>query len=95
MNQPFTNHTAQPTDKGKIVVSTSAMTAGERLWTMKDVCWQLQISDVSGWRLYKERGLKVIHIGRAIRVRESDLQAWLEKNATTSGSDSGTEGTVQ
>jgi excisionase family DNA binding protein len=60
--------------------------ASERLLTVKNVCERLQISAVTGWRLYSERGLKVIRIGRAIRVRESDLQAWLEKN-TSSGSD--------
>ena len=69
------------------------MTASERLLTLKNICERLQISSVTGWRLYSERGLKVIHIGRAIRVRESDLQAWLEKNS--SGGDNGAEGTTQ
>jgi excisionase family DNA binding protein len=72
------------------LIEETLMTAAssERLLTPKDVCERLQISAVTGWRLYSERGLKVIRIGRAIRVRESDLQAWLEKN-TSGGGDGG------
>ena len=61
---------------------------GERLLTLGDVRDRLQISRVTAWRLHAERGLRVVRIGRAIRVRESDLAAWLEKNATGNGSTS-------
>jgi excisionase family DNA binding protein len=73
--------------------TTGMMPASERLLTLKDVCGRLQISGVTAWRLHAERGLKVIRIGRAVRVRESDLEAWLEKN--TSGGDNGAEGTAR
>ncbi len=62
----------------------------ERLLTMKEVCARLQISAVTGWRLYAERGLRVVRIGKSIRVRKSDLDAWLDKNAS-----GGSEGKVQ
>jgi excisionase family DNA binding protein len=61
--------------------------ASERLLTLRNVCDRLQISDVTGWRLHSERGLKVIRIGRAIRIREADLEAWLEKNTSGGGVD--------
>jgi excisionase family DNA binding protein len=57
----------------------------QRLLTMRDVEARLQISPVTAWRLHAERGLRVIRVGRAIRVRESDLEAWLEKHATGNG----------
>jgi excisionase family DNA binding protein len=74
--------------------TTGMMPASERLLTLKNVCERLQISSVTGWRLYSERGLKVIRIGRAIRVRESDLEVWLEKN-TSGGGDNGVEGSAR
>ncbi|MBI5685539.1 MAG: helix-turn-helix domain-containing protein [Verrucomicrobia bacterium] len=58
---------------------------------MKDVCARLQVSAVMGWRLYAEHGLRVVRIGRAIRVRESDLATWLERNSSV-GSSSNDEG---
>ena len=68
----------------------STAASGERLLTIKDICERLQISAVTGWRLYAERGLRVVRIGKSIRVRESDLAAWLEKNAS-----GGSEGIAQ
>jgi excisionase family DNA binding protein len=59
--------------------------ASERLLTMKEVAARLQISAVTAWRLTAERGLRKISIGRCVRVRETDLQGWLERH--TSGGD--------
>ena len=70
---------------------TETAPASGRLLTVQDVCDRLRISAVTGWRLYSERGLKIIRIGRAIRVRETDLEAWLDKNAS-GGSEGGAEG---
>jgi len=64
---------------------------GERLLTLKDVCARLQISSVTAWRLYAERGLRVVKIGRAVRVRPEDLQAWLERNSTAGVSGDGAQ----
>jgi excisionase family DNA binding protein len=63
----------------------------KRLLTMKDVAERLQVSGVTAWRLHAERGLRVVRIGRSVRVRESDLEAWLDKNAS-GGSEGGAEG---
>ena len=65
-----------------------------RLLTLAQVAEQLQISRVTCWRLHAERGLRVIKIGRAIRVRESDLQAWLEQHSTSNGANELHGGTV-
>lgn len=59
--------------------NTNAATDGERLLTPKQLCERLQVSRVTGWKLTSERNLKYIRIGRSVRIRESDLQAWLEK----------------
>ena len=63
-------------------------TTNERLLTLKEVAERLQISRVTCWRLYAEHGLRVVRIGKAIRVRENDLQAWLEKNSSVNESKS-------
>lgn len=62
--------------------TTTNTASGERLLTPKELCARLKVSRVTGWKLTSERGLKCIHIGRSVRIRESDLAAWLEKNAT-------------
>lgn len=64
-------------------------TGGEKLLTLKDVAGRLQIGRVSVWRLYAERGLRVVKIGRAVRVRPSDLESWLAKNASGAGTGEG------
>ncbi len=51
------------------------------LLALAQVATRLQISRVTCWRLHAERGLRVVKIGRSIRVRPADLEAWLEKNS--------------
>ena len=68
----------QPSPQTATVTSAAA----ERLLTMKDVCERLQVSSVTGWRLHAQRSLKIIRVGRSIRVRESDLEAWIERNSS-------------
>ena len=76
--------------RGQVETNAEQSARIDRLLTVKEVCERLQISTVTGWRLYSERGLRVVHIGRSIRVREADLAAWLEKNASD-----GSEGRTQ
>jgi excisionase family DNA binding protein len=61
--------------------NTNNITAGERLLTPKELCERLKVSRVTGWKLTAERGLRCIKIGRSVRIRERDLEAWLEKHA--------------
>ncbi len=59
--------------------------SGERLLTLAQVAEKLQVGRVTCWRLYAERGLRVVKIGRAVRVRPADLEQWLAKNASGGG----------
>ena len=67
-------------DKAETQEATSARI--KQLLTLKDIAERLQISSVTAWRLHAERGLRVVRIGRSVRVRESDLEEWLKKNST-------------
>jgi excisionase family DNA binding protein len=40
------------------------------------------ISRTTLWRWHAERGLKVVRVGDVVRVRESDLQAFLKRYET-------------
>lgn len=59
----------------------------EHLITPRQLCERLQISRVTGWKLVAERGLRCIKIGRSVRIRESDLEAWLERNTREGGAE--------
>ena len=56
--------------------------AGEKLLTLRDMCDRLQCSRTTVWRLVNERGLRAVRCGGLVRVRESDLDAWLAKHTT-------------
>jgi excisionase family DNA binding protein len=60
------------------------MTATEekRLLTLDDVCDRLQVSDATIRRLVRDGDLKVVRIGRAVRVRPEDLDAFIEDRLT-------------
>jgi len=59
-----------------------------KLLTIQDVCRRLNLSRTTIWRLMNQHGLKFIRIGGARRVRESDLESWLEKHTISLSSDS-------
>lgn len=65
------------------------LTVAERLLTMRELAERLRVSRVTAWRCVAERNLKCIRIGRAVRIRERDLEAWLERNATGGDGDGG------
>lgn len=60
------------------------MTATEekRLLTLDDVCDRLQVSDATIRRLVRDGDLKVVRIGRAVRVRPEDLDAFIQDRLT-------------
>jgi excisionase family DNA binding protein len=61
--------------------------AGEKLLTLRDLCARLQCSRTTAWRLINERGLRAVKCGGLVRVRESDLAAWIEKHCAGSGTE--------
>ena len=56
----------------------------EPLLTPADVAEILRISLRSVRRLFAKKKLRVVHIGRAVRVRASDLRAYIEALAEQS-----------
>ncbi len=54
----------------------------EQLMTLKQVGDRLQASRTSIWRAIHERGLRCVRIGGLVRVKETDLAAWIEKHST-------------
>ena len=57
--------------------------ANERFFTIQEVCNCLNVSRTTVWRLMNEHGLRVIHIGGIRRIRQHDLEEWLEQHCTS------------
>jgi excisionase family DNA binding protein len=57
----------------------------ERFLKLKDVQERFGVSRATVWRWHSERGLKVVCVGGVTRVRESDLQAFVEKHLKGTG----------
>ena len=57
--------------------------AAPQLLTIQDVCNRLNLSRTTIWRLMNQHGLKFIRIGGARRIRECDLESWLEKHTVS------------
>jgi excisionase family DNA binding protein len=55
-----------------------------RFLKLKDVQDLLGVSRTTLWRWQAEHALKVVRIGDVVRVRESDLQAFLKRHETAS-----------
>lgn len=55
-----------------------------RFLKLKDVQDLLGVSRTTLWRWQAEHGLKVVRVGEVVRVRESDLQAFLKRHEITS-----------
>ena len=55
----------------------------ERFLRLAEVQRMLGVSRSTVWRWENERGLKVVTIGGVVRVRESDLEAFLKRHEGT------------
>ena len=64
-----------------------ALPPPERLFTIQDVCRRLNVSRTTVWRLMNEHGLRVIRIGGIRRIRQHDLEAWLDRHCTSCGAE--------
>lgn len=54
----------------------------DRFLKLGEVGQMFGVSRSTVWRWHAERGLKVVTIGGVTRVRERDLQAFLERHET-------------
>ncbi|ACY48968.1 helix-turn-helix transcriptional regulator [Rhodothermus marinus] len=52
-----------------------------RLLTVKEACRLLNVSRSLLWKARKRGELRAVYLGRAVRFRLSDLEAWLEQKA--------------
>ena len=59
----------------------------ERFLKLADVQTMVGVSRSTVWRWQAEHGLKVVRVGDVVRVRESDLQAFLRRHETASEAD--------
>jgi len=52
----------------------------DRFLRLKDIQDRFSVSRATVWRWHAERGLTVICVGGVTRVRESDLQTFVERH---------------
>jgi excisionase family DNA binding protein len=57
----------------------------ERFFKLKDVQNRFGVSRSTVWRWHAERGLRVVSVGGVTRIRESDLQTFVERHLKTAG----------
>ncbi len=55
----------------------------DRFLKLKDAQDRFAVSRSTVWRWHAERGLRVVCVGGVTRVRESDLQAFIERHLKT------------
>jgi len=61
----------------------------ERFLKLKEVQQMFSVSRSTVWRWQAEHGLKVVRIGDVVRVKESDLRAFLSRHETAGGNGAG------
>jgi len=56
-----------------------AVPAGERLLTVREVAVTLRVSTMTVYRLIRSGELRALRVGHSYRIRESDVDAYLEE----------------
>ena len=51
---------------------------------LKDVQDKFAVSRATVWRWHAERGLRVVKVGGMVRIRENDLNEFIEKHMKSS-----------
>jgi excisionase family DNA binding protein len=64
--------------------------SSQKFLTIQEVCDRLNLSRTTIWRLMNQHGLKFVRIGGARRIREQDLEMWLERHTVSLNSDTTT-----
>ena len=55
----------------------------DNVMTVPEVAWYLKLSKSKVYGLVQQRQIPHIKIGRNVRVREKDVQAWLAANSVS------------
>lgn len=66
----------------------------ERFLKLAEVQAMFSVSRSTVWRWHAERGLKVVTIGAVTRIRERDLQAFLQRHESNPRTDPVAQGGV-
>ena len=77
---------AEPISRGTLTEEdtlTETRMVDERFLTIQEVCSRLNVSRTTVWRLMHEHGLRAIRVGGLRRIREHDLEIWLERHCTS------------
>ena len=66
----------------------------DKFLTIRVVGERLNLSRTTIWRLMNQHGLRFVRIGGTRRIRESDLEGWLERHSVSlkGGTNGNTEG---
>jgi excisionase family DNA binding protein len=64
-------------------MTTDTPTQADRLLRLDEAAEALQVSDSTIRRLVRDKELKVVRIGRAVRVRPEDLEAFIRDRLAT------------
>jgi len=56
-----------------------AVPAGERLLTVSEVALALRVSTMTVYRLIRAGELRALRVGHSYRIRESDVDAYLQE----------------
>ena len=73
---------------GENITSTTAPARdADKLLTLADVGERLQIGRTSVWKIIAEGGLRRVKFGKIVRVRESELQRWVEAHTAYAGAE--------
>lgn len=59
----------------------------QKFLTILEVCERLNLSRTTVWRIMNQHGLRFVRIGGARRIRERDLETWLEQHTVNLASD--------
>ena len=62
-------------------------TTSKSFLTIQEVCTRLNLSRTTVWRIMNQHGLRFVRIGGARRIREQDLESWLEQHTVNLSSD--------
>jgi excisionase family DNA binding protein len=58
-------------------------TPADRFLTIQEVGERLNLCRTTIWRLMNQHGLRFVRIGGTRRIRERDLETWLERHSVS------------